>query len=123
MRINEIKFSVGNDSRVACKVRHLVLDLRYTKKPKLDNSLTYRSGHLYLELTYDKLKDQMLNIHKTYPSEMHFVLLLAAGVDDLAKRKEYEKDYKMYRTASEILKSRSYLSTVENGVIEVIHCL
>lgn len=50
--------------------------------------------------------------------EHHTVLLLAASIEDIAARKvkEYAPDLVMFKRAMEILKTRNYVSIIDNGV-------
>lgn len=50
--------------------------------------------------------------------QMHIVLLLAASLDEIVVRraKEYAPDLIMFKKTMDILKTRNYVSVIDNGV-------
>lgn len=128
-RINRLKRACGPETRSASLIKYVVLDIRFNKRlikqtdPRHIEAYLTRSGKQKALVEYVPVEygDSFMGSVSFYAFGLqyrnhHLVLLTAAGLEQIARGKEWAQDLVMFRRASEILRGRNYVSLVEQGV-------
>ncbi|CDW87634.1 tbc domain containing protein [Stylonychia lemnae] len=125
-RINELKLSCANEIKVGANVKYLLLDLRISKKPKLDQ--IFGAKVPYREINIESIKDSMINIlNLNGINQYHLVLVMnnsniieQGNSKQQPLSKEQNIDLVIYKKVMENLKKRNHVSVLENGIRDLI---